>query len=481
MKTSLVVCCLLLASMVLLTTYSGCAPADGGGGGDGGGIDGGGGGGIDGGGGGGGVDDGDGGGSGDDTIVSALIKTGIAFENSAYRASGKLAVGEDLIVWGLPDDGVFYLVPSTADMNTAAGTKIANSELLFGFRDFAVAGKKVVLVRSTNEVAVFNTVTGGEAVDIPGGDITLHALPTEANAPGHMMADGCLVATINDASTVTDGNAVKVIDLSGATPTVISCAQPTAFLATFEQVAVDAETRQVVAYARNPGESIYLWDLDNPSAQPAQFDLSGDNAVKTTVQIQLDGNYVLYRQGFTDATALLNLTNGNVTAFTKKSEYAVNTPVALNGGKFGFFVAQESADSIFGGTAIHRSAIGAVGDAPAATLASQTTAIPAASACVQQTVPYGYDGLMAITPDGTRWFLSGTGFIDFDLEYFQMNDGTGWTLFADVETLSGWLMATDVACSADTVAFRALRQQVTSGCLTNDTWVLGFIVLNRLD
>ncbi len=477
MKTLSFICCLLLGLMVLLAPYSGCTPTDG----DNGDVDNGGGGG----GGGGGGDNGDddnGDDDDDDTIDDFLIKTKIAFENSAYQTSGKLAVGEDLIVWGVPDNSVYYLVPSTADADTTAGTIIPNSDLLFGFRDFAVAGKKVVLVRSTNEVAVFNTVTGGDPVDIPGGDITLHDLPSEANAPGHMMADGRLVATINDTSEVTDGNAIKVIDLSGSDTAIISCAQPTGFEATFMQVAVDATARQVVAYAKNPGETIYVWDLDNPNAQPTAWDLIEADGVRGNVQIQLDGNYVLYRVGsLNGATGLLNITNGNITTFTKKSENAPNSPVALNGGKFGFFVAQETADSIFGAAAIHRSAIGAVGDAPNATLASQTTEIPVESDCVQQAVPYGYAGTMTITPDGERWFLSGTSYIDFDLEYLQMNDGDGWELFPDEETLSGWLMASDVVCSGDTVAFRALRQRVSSGCLTTDQWVLGFIVLDRLD
>ncbi|NLX13698.1 MAG: hypothetical protein GXY44_08620 [Phycisphaerales bacterium] len=468
MKPLSLICYLALGLMVLLAPYSGCTPTDG----DNGGADNGGGGG---GGGGGGEDD------DDDEVLDALIKTRIAFENSADKTSGKLAVGEDLIVWGVPGNSVYYLVPSTADENTDAGTMIPHSNLLFGFRDFAVAGKKVVLVRSTNEVAVFNTLTGGEPVDIPGGDITLHALPAEADDPGHMMADGRLVATINDVNTVADGNAIKVIDLNGANHTIISCAQPAGFQATFRQVAVDAATRQVVAYAKSPGETIYLWDLDNPAAQPVMFDLFGDAMPSSQVQIQFDGNYVLYRQGFTDRTALLDTSDGSVRTFTKKSDFAVNSPVALKGGKFGFFVAQETADSIFAAAALHRTAIGAVGDVPNATLASQTTMIMPESDCVQQDVPFGYGNTMTITPDGERWFLSGSNFIDFDLEYLQMNEGDGWELFPDEETLSGWLMATDVACSNDTVAFRALRQVVRSGCLTEDEWVLGFIVLDRLD
>lgn len=410
----------------------------------------------------------------------SLIKTGIKFESQGLQdSSGKLAVGDDLIVWGLPGQSVYYLVPSTATQATSAGNEIPNSGLLYGYRNFAVAGKKVVLVRSNNEVAVFDTVAGGAPVDIPGGDITLHPLPVAANEPGHMTADGDLVATINDTTEVTDGNAIKVIDVSTSTPTVINCAFPTGFLGTFAQVAVDAGTRQVAGYGRNPGESIFVWDLNNPTVQPTEFDLFGPG-VKTSVQIQMDGGYILYRQASEDTTALLNLGDDSVTPFTKESEFAVTSPVALNGGSFGFFVAEESADSIFGASAVHRSATGAVGDAPGATLASQVANITPGVDCGGQMGRYGYGSKIAITPDGNRWFLSGTGPIDDNLEYLQMNSGTGWQLFADAETLSGWVTATDVVCSADTVAFRALRQQVSSGCLTDDEWVLGFIVLNRL-
>jgi hypothetical protein len=458
--------CRYSLGLLALTLVCGCAqgggapaPADGGGT-DGGGTDG-------------------GGGGGGETPAS-LIKTAIEFVYGGIQDSGgKLAVGNDLIVWGLPDEGVFYLVPSSATEAASAGTQIPSSDLLYGYRNFAVAGKKVVLVRGNNGVAVFDTTVGGTPTDVPTGDITLHPLPVAANEPGHMMADGELVATINDTTSVTDGNAIKVIDVSGSAPVVLSCAFPTEFLGTFAQVAVDAVTRQVAAYGRNPGESIFVWDLNNPTTQPTEFDLFGDG-VSTSVQIRMDGGYVLYRQAFTDATALLNISDGTVTAFTNDSEFAVTSPVALDGGRFGFFVAEESADSVFGGSTVHRSAIGSVGDAPGATLASQIDEITPAVDCGGELGRVGYGGQMAITPDGARWFLSGTGPIDNDLEYLQMNNGSGWQLFTDAGTLTGHVMATDVVCSSNTVAFRALRQQVTSGCLTDDDWVLGFIVLDRL-
>ena len=56
--------------------------------------------------------------------------------------------------------------------------------------------------------------------------------------------------------------------------------------------------------------------------------------------------------------------------------------------------------------------------------------------------------------------------------------------FADPEgtTASGSVMATDVTCSNNVVAFRALRQEDDGlGCSTRDEWVVGFILLDRLE
>jgi hypothetical protein len=64
-----------------------------------------------------------------------------------------------------------------------------------------------------------------------------------------------------------------------------------------------------------------------------------------------------------------------------------------------------------------------------------------------------------------------------------MSTGGAFHTFTDPDgdTYSGLVMATDVACSSTTVAFRALRQTPTDGCFADNDWVIGFIVLDRLD
>ena len=77
---------------------------------------------------------------------SAVVKTQIVIRNE-----GKIAVGDDLIVYGVPDAtfgtnqpaGVHYILPSKTDRNTTSGTMIPNSDVLFGIDDFEVAGRKV--------------------------------------------------------------------------------------------------------------------------------------------------------------------------------------------------------------------------------------------------------------------------------------------------------------------------------------------------
>ncbi len=92
----------------------------------------------------------------------------------------------------------------------------------------------------------------------------------------------------------------------------------------------------------------------------------------------------------------------------------------------------------------------------------------------------GYGSSMCITPDGSRWFLAGWGPIDSTWDYLQMSTGGAFEDFEDPEgnTTSGSVMATDVSCSANVVAFRVLRETPDSNCLTNEEWVVGFILLD---
>lgn len=442
----------------------------------------------------------------------AAVKTQITL-----GASGKIDIGDDLIVYGIGSDeaavssnqdpGVHYLIPSQATSATNAGTTIPNSDSLFGTRDFVVAQKKVALVRSTGAVSIFDTETDTLS-DIPSTQINVTPM-VDANRPGQMRADGAYIATINKDNVVNDGNVIKVIDTSGATPSVISFPNPPDALSnpetSFEQLDIDAATMRVAAVSDN--DIIYVFDIQDPNAAAVQIDL-GINADRGSFdsrsQIQFDHGYILYHQ-FPDIgdklpgsgdnhAALIEVDTDTITVFDENPTTA-NTPLAMKSDSFFYFVWRENADQGDENNS-YRSAIGTMSDAPGATLASQSdrydfrsttidtsagsTVIPI-DQCLDQKL-IGYGATCSVTPDGSRWFLAGWGPVDRNFDYIQMSTGGAFTDFADPDgdTLTGALMGSDVVCSGDAAAFRALRQDPSSGCLTDDEWVLGFIVLDRL-
>lgn len=442
----------------------------------------------------------------------AVVKTQITL-----GASGKIDIGDDLIVYGVGSDeaavssnqeaGIHYLIPSQATGATNAGTIIPNSASLFGTRDFAVARKKVGLVRSTGAVSIYDTESDTLA-DIPATSINVTSL-VDANVPGQMRADGPYIATINNENVVTDGNVIKVIDTSGTTPNVISFPNPPDSLSNpetnFDQVDVDATTMRVAAVSDN--DVIYVFDIMDPNAAPIELDL-GIQADRGNFnggsQIQFDNGYILYHQtpdigdqlpGMgDDNAALINVDTDTITTFTENPTTS-NTPLALKGDSFCYFVWREDADAGDENNS-YRSAIGTMSDAPGATLASQfdrydfrsttidtsagSTVIPIEDCLDEKLI--GYGATCAVTPDGSRWFIAGWGPVDRNYDYVQMSTGGVFSDFADPngDTLTGALMGSDIVCSNDAAAFRALRQDASSGCLTDDEWVLGFIVFDRL-
>lgn len=434
--------------------------------------------------------DGSGGDGGDDQ-APALIKTRIGFE---LDTSGQLLAGDDLVVYGT-DDGIYYFTPSSASAETSQGTMIPGSDQLYNYRNFVVAGKKVVLVRSTGKVDVFDTVSGGNPVSISGGDITLWSPPNNIDTSGHMMADGNLVATSNDTEEVDDGVAMKVIDLSGATPEVISLANPeyvTVNGGSFDMVDIEATTRYVVAFGDSAGREVFfVWDLDNPDQAPVEFDLSTFDGVSDFVQFNVDGNYIMYRRLFSFDTLLLDVTQApndfQLIAMDPEAEYAADSPIALNGGTFGFFMAEEDVDNIQGTNGVmHRSVVGTVANAPAVTMPGQLGDLASnyPQQCVYETGKQGYGSEVCVTPDGQRIFISGDGPIGDQVDYLQMSTGGDFSRFEDTDTenpaLTGYVMATDVSCSETTVVFRALKNTYGGACDIQAQWVLGFIVLDRL-
>ena len=445
----------------------------------------------------------------DNNAASALIKTLITL-----GSAGKIDVGDDLIVYGIRDDeavissnqeaGIHYLVPSNATTNTVAGTLIPGSAALFGRRNFEVAQKKVALVRSTNAISIYDTVAG-TLTDIPATDINIETFFSAANMPGEMASANQYIATINKTHVVTDGNAIKVIDVSGAAPTIISFPDPTDIngdVEDFRQVAIDGATHRVAAVSGD--DHVYVFDIDNPAAAPLMINLSinsGRGNFSDAAQIRFDNGKILYHQlpdisdrlpglGSGNA-ALLDVDTDSITTFTENPTN-LNTVLALNGGSIGYSIWREAADQGSDNNNF-RSAIGKVSTAPASTPAGQLDTFntrpsvvdisPFTQAdCVQESETIGYGATMCITPNGTYWFLAGWGPVSSRFDVLQMSTGGTFTDFADPGTVTGSVMATDVVCSGDIAAFRALHQEGDgSGCLTHDSWVLGFILVNQLD
>lgn len=463
----------------------------------------------------GGGDSGNGDGGGD-TNAPAIVKT-----NIILSTGGWIGVGDDLIVYGIGTDddenvvfarfnqpaGVHYITPSTATNETDGGTMIPGSDILFAHNSFQVLGKKIALLRSTDAITIYDTASE-TMVDISPGEITLIGQSRTPNGPGQMMSDGNLIATINDTD-VADGNAIKVVDVSGDTPVVISFANPLngagAAITSFEQIDVDAETRRVAAVGMSPDNDLFVWNIDAPDTDPQVFDFGSGTTgglIASSVQMRFDGDLILYLDDsdFEPVPKLVNVTDGTVTQFNDNPSFG-DAVVALAGGSFGYYLFRENADleNAAASTNVVRSAIGLVGDAPAATLANQldtfelrpsvvdltSSAGPVFSPedCQPTRKRVGYGATMCVTPDGSRWFIAGWSSVDPGFDYVQMSTGGVFTDFADPEetTVTGSLIGTDIVCSADTVAFRSLREKLDSGCITQQDWVIAFIVLDRLD
>ncbi len=506
---------LLPVAMVAgLMISAGCTPmgpgGDGGSGGNGGGNDGGSNGGND----GGSNNGGSGGNDGGDSAKAAIIKTQII-----VSLGGKIDVGDDLLVYGVGSDedenvvfarfnqpaGVHFLIPSEIDKDTDGGTMIPGSDQLFGHRDFEVAGKKVALVRSNNSMSIYDTQTDN-LVDIDSSEITLHTLPTVQDVPGNTISDGPYVATINDTDEVADGNAIKIIDTSGDQPVVMSFPNPLGELneevTQFSQVIVDADSRQVVAAGTSFQNDFYLWSLDDPNAAAERFDAGPGTEfglIGEATQMRLEDGYLIYHDvsDFDPVVTMVKLSDRTVHRFDSSLE---ESPVALAGGKLGYFMFEEDADleDSSPSTLMLRSAIGDVASAPAVTRANQldlydfrSTSVSLASDagpvfsqedCAEQK-HVGYGESMCITPDGSRWFIAG-GSQPRAQDFVLMSTGGAFSDIEDPEgtTVTGSLMGADLVCSSDAVAFRGLRETGDgTGCIPLQDWVISVIVLDRLD
>lgn len=365
------------------------------------------------------------------TQVTGAVKTSISMHVQA-----KILAGDDMVVFGTgATSGVGYIVPSAGDTTARS---IPDSDNYRSY-SFAVGNDNIFLVDGNFQVTVFNT-TGATSTTIESGDIRLKNIPSSASDSGHIQADGAYCAAICEESETDDGNILKVIDTTSGTPTVISFTQnPADFAEGWEQVAVNAASQYVIAVIQ---DQIYMYDITQPTAEPVLFE-PGDNGVGSA-QIAFDGTYVIFQDDAgSPSTHILDTGTGAVTPLTNNPSAG---PLACNGGSFGYFVDMSADDSI---GSDYRAGIG-TSPGPDATLATVDDFIDGSTT---NNGAFGFGQTMAISPNGSLWLLAGSEDVGSG-EYLQVNDGSGWSLFADPSNDYG-CPGTDVSVSENTIAFKS--------------------------
>ena len=378
----------------------------------------------------------DGDGTDGDTTDLVIVKTDIAVRHDAG-----LRVGDDLIAFGTGAlDGVSYIIPSEAP---TAGTPVPGGT--YRATGFAVGGRTIFLVDGNFHVSIYDVDAGGTPPMIAEETIRLVNIPVGANDIGHIQADGDYCVVRCDAGTVTDGKIIKVIDVSGATPTVIALNNPPDVSSGFnvQQVAVDAATLRVVAAAGSPA-ALYVYDLTTPAADPVEIALP--NGIGD-VQMQISGDYLiaLDDQGYPQAF-LANLATPTVVALTDANGIA---DADIGADVFAFFADLDAADSVGGW---HRTAAGEV-PGPGFTKAALDQYIDGSTTNNGQV---GFAGSLCVTPDGKYIFLADT--------YLQYSTGgAAFVVPKDPENLDPWACpASDIYCSVNTVGFKT-SATATSG------------------
>ncbi|MCB9853849.1 MAG: hypothetical protein H6819_12185 [Phycisphaerales bacterium] len=365
------------------------------------------------------------------------VNTGIDVHNSA-----RVAAGDGIIAYGTGGfSGVDWIMKGDT-----TGRGITNSAD-YRASSFAVIGKKIILVKSADfTLNVFDTEANTYSpIDVT--DIRLQNIPVGVQSAGHIRADGNYVGTMSDDGEVTDGKIVKVVDVSGATPTIIAFdsnppSQP-------DQLDVDAANEEV-AVADN--DIFYVYDINNPATAPEMFDMTSEGGIEDT-QIQFKAGYILFHafeNGSTRAK-VLNTDDGTVTDMDP-SESAVN--LCLNATmKYIYFVDRDANDSI---GADYRSGVGTL-PTVAATLAGDTQVANGTDNLGR----FGWTTACTIPPDGSFLFLCTSGSIGTS-GYLQVGTGGDFVLLTDPDDSTDNLRASDAHASNDIVAYKTGRNADTT-------------------
>ena len=371
------------------------------------------------------------------------VKTGITMHCQAG-----LRAGTDILVYGTGSiTGVNYIKPALGD---TAGRGITSGDTYSSYA-FAVAGNKIALVNDF-QVTIFDTADGTSNT-IPKTDIRLASTDLEAKT---IHGNGQYVGVVCDAGDVTDGNVLKAIDTTGATPAVIAFTKgPTGI----QQLAVDG-ARVIVS---TNSDAFYRFDLAQPDADPVVFDVSAQGGIGGDYWVA-DGGVIFYRDSDNNNAKLLDTSNAANTPVTMTANPAAGA-FALGGGKFCYF-ADRDADDSHGSH--NRSAIGTV-PGPGATLAGNTM-IDGSTA---NNNFVGWGQTCDITPGGNYTFIGGWGDMGQG-GYLQYSTGGTFTVIADPTGGDAWgCPGTDPTCSDKFCGFKTGASTTTS-C---DETQVGYVLL----
>jgi len=348
----------------------------------------------------------------------------------------KILAGDDLIVYGTGQTtGVDYIIPSAGDV---AGRGIADGGS-FSSTKFAIAGKKVALVNATTgAITIFNASTGTTAL-------------TGVSAPdGTTLSEGS-----GNYFAVTDGTTVKVINVTNASPSVVTFTNAPPNHA--KQISVDGTNKAIAVFSSN---TFCLYDITNPSSTLYSFFSIIGADVQLASPFLFNNGKIFFCNATDSKVFLLNLAG---TGYSMN--YGPSTGgLAMAGNRFGYFFKADSSDAVGENT---RSAIGPVSGAPDAVTATVPGVPIDGSSSAHGYV--GFGSTIAITSAGDRYFIAGKGEIGAG-EYLQVSSGGTFTVLPDPSASDQYgFPASDVSCSSNTVACKGGSGQNT---------VVSYIILN---
>jgi hypothetical protein len=374
------------------------------------------------------------------------------------HVQGRIEVGDDLIAYTDIDANRTpsepnYLVPSAGD---TVGRGIPGGGD-FDTDSFKVSGKKIILSDETSErafgITIFDT-TDESFAPVPLEDIRLATIPIGNYAPGFIEVDGDFVVTRNDTPDNVD---VKVVNIAAATPEVIDfTVNPSEFVA---MVNVDSETRTAVAAS----SSIFsVYDIDNPGADPVEFDVSGFGGIDDDVQFAFDEGIILYVDDSSEGVVhILDISTPGNEPQTIATPNRGTSRVILRGSHYGFLYQGPSGQGL-------TAAIGVLPNLDPNISDGETVFENSANGG-----RFGYGDTIAVAAGASvTWFLGGRDDIGL-VNPFQRstNRGVSYSVTPDPRSPDDNLAAGDVVTNVDGSLLGFKHE-------ANDEQFIGYLILD---